>query len=371
MSSLPSQKRKLFTILCVCCMLVPLLYAVASALRASAPAPVERTVALMAPETLPVRPSAQPAETAKSAAPAQTRPSQVERVLFYRNTAMGDSYGKLAVSSLDALDRPVYSRDLDCDRVYFAAGHGVCLTSDRGVFTTYSAVLFDARLRAGRTLPLNGTPSRVRVSSSGRLASITVFLTGQSYAALNLSTQTTIVDLVRGEVLIPDLETLSVWRDGAVFRHPDFNFWGVTFARDENRFYATLWSQGTAYLIEGDLGKRTARVIHQGVECPSLSPDNTRVAYKKRFGSSANDWRIHLLELKTMTDRALGETRSVDDQMEWLDDEHILYAMSDAENGSSASTDLWQLSTSPEDRPRLFMRGAFSPAVAPAQQSVR
>lgn len=34
--------------------------------------------------------------------------------------------------------------------------------------------------------------------------------------------------------------------------------------------------------MRGDVTARTLTTVHRNVECPSLSPDGTRVAYKKR-----------------------------------------------------------------------------------------
>ena len=379
-----SGYRRLFFLLCASCVLATIVFGVVAARRS-------RPSTGMGGSGLPTAISAQPEPTQLSISPSQApgaaatlsgikNPQEIDkpvaevpppskpagRLVYFRTNALGDSYGKLTVAPFDALDQPRYSAELSCDRVHFAAGRGVCLASDRGVFTTYYAVMFDEHLRPGRPVQLNGIPSRARVSPTGRFAAITVFLSGQSYVSLNFSTQTTIVDIARGEVLA-DLESFSVTRDGAVFQSPDFNFWGVTFAKDENRFYATLWSKGKTYLVECNLAKRTARVIHEGVECPSLSPDNTRIVFKKRVGSSGIVWRIHLLDLKTLTEIALSETRSVDDQMEWLDNEQVLYALSENEKGSSASTDIWVLPVSPEGTPRVLLRGAFSPAVVAAK----
>lgn len=85
------------------------------------------------------------------------------------------------------------------------------------------------------------------------------------------------------------------------------------------------------------------------------------------FIASVSIWRIHLLDLKTLTEIALSEARSVDDQMEWLDNEQVLYALSENEKGSSVSTDIWVLPVSPEGTPRVLLRGAFSPAVVAAK----
>ena len=144
--------------------------------------------------------------------------------------------------------------------------------------------------------------------------------------------------------------------------------WGVTFAHDENRFYATLWSLGKTYLVEGDFAKREANVIYEGVECPSLSPDETRIAFKRRTGwiGGPITRRLSLLELKTLAETPHGETRSVDDQVEWLDNEHILYALPENGKSSSASSDIWALPISANGSPQLFLTGASSPAVVRA-----
>jgi hypothetical protein len=206
------------------------------------------------------------------------------------------------------------------------------------------------------------------------LAAITVFLPGSShsYAVGTLSTQTTIVDVASGTVLT-ELEQFAVTRDGKPFKSPDFNFWGVTFTKDENRFYATLWTNNQIFLVEANLAERTAKVIHDGVECPSLSRDNRRIAFKKRFTQAPPyQWRIALLDLQSGAETMLGETRSVDDQVEWLDDQHILYAISAGSAGqSSASTNIWVLPITADATPTLILQGGASPAIVPSEDGAR
>jgi hypothetical protein len=378
-----SRSRNLFLLLCVGCVLATLIFGivVARGSRPSSQTPGAKLELSHAPSPTPSAPSETPRqgtgsvsaskeskvdmnEVRKSAPVASAQRTETAgRLLYFRANALGENYGKLSVAPLHALDQPRYSTELSCDRVHFASGKGVCLASDRGVFTTYSAVRFDEQLQPGWSMALNGIPSRVRVSPSGHFAAITVFLSGHSYASLNFSTQTLIINADSGEVLA-DLEKFPVSRDGAAFESPDFNFWGVTFANDENRFYATLWSKGKTYLVECNFAERTAKVIYEGVECPSLSPDNTRIAFKSRTGRI--NWRIWLLDLRNLTSMPLGETRSVDDQVEWLDNEHVLYALSENEKGASASTDIWSLPTSPNGTPQVLLRGAYSPAVVPS-----
>ena len=157
-------------------------------------------------------------------------------------------------------------------------------------------------------VPLTGVPSRTRVSPDGRWAAATVFEHGHSYAEDGFSTRTTIMDTATGRVYA-DLEQFDVERDGRRFKLPDFNFWGVTFAPDSDTFYATLSSGGVNYLVVGRVTTRRARVLRTGVECPSLSPDGTHIAYKHRIGRDA--WQLWLFDLQTGAERALSsETRN-------------------------------------------------------------
>jgi hypothetical protein len=218
---------------------------------------------------------------------------------------------------------------LACERVYFAAGRGLCLAvGSSGV--DYVATIFDSRFRPLHTFALTGLPSRARVSPDGRYGATTVFVAGHAYLGTSggFSTTTTIVDMRSGESL-GQLEQFEVTKDGRPFDSVDFNFWGVTFARDSNRFYATLGTGGHHYLVEGSVRDRSMRVLRDGVECPSLSPDGRRIAFKSRIGEGTR-WRLRVLDLATLDDHGVAETRSIDDQVEWLDDRDLAY--SDGEN---------------------------------------
>jgi len=211
--------------------------------------------------------------------------------------------------------------------VYFAGGHGLCLARGTGFAAGYQAAVFGLDLKETGRVDVSGIPSRARVSDDGRYGAVTMFVTGHSYAdAGAFSTETTLIDLARGEA-VANLEEFTVTRDGQQVTAIDVNIWGVTFASDSDRFYATLATGGKTYLIEGSVSARTARVLHENVECPSISPDGTRLAYKRRGPSKARPWRLTVLDLDTMKETPLAETRSVDDQAEWLDDEHVLYAI--------------------------------------------
>ena len=278
--------------------------------------------------------------------------------LLTRSTLPGDTARRLVLAPLDAPAGPGYLTPMTCERAYFAGGRGVCLVEvTEGLTIKYFADVFDERFARLHRLPLTGLPSRTRVAPNGRLAAITVFETGHSYVEAGFSTRTTIVDTIAGRTLT-DLESFAVSRDGKRFREVDFNFWGVTFTQDSNRFYATLASGGVKYLVEGDAASRTARVMRTGIECPSLSPDNTRIAYKHLLRADGF-WQLRVHDLRTGTDTILArEERSVDDQVEWADDDRVMYHIT-GERGA----DIWSLRADGTEAPVLVREYAYGPAV--------
>jgi hypothetical protein len=283
--------------------------------------------------------------------------------LLFRRTQQDADFGKLHVALLSAPDGERAVAGLACDRVSFSGARGICLSADRGVFTTYKAAIFDRRFAPVRTLTLGGQPSRTRVSPDGRVGTITVFLTGQThgYASSAFSTKTTLINMASADELA-DLEQFSTFRNGARIQAADFNFWGVTFARDSNVFYATLKTGGATYLVRGDLGLRKLTVLRDNVECPSLSPDNRLLAFKKRVGGDLAPWRFYVLDLATMAERPLaGEARSVDDQIEWLDDAHVLYGAH--RSSQNAVIDVWMAPVDGNGPARVLLPEADSPIV--------
>ena len=256
----------------------------------------------------------------------------------------------------DAPNGPRTIVPMRCRRLHFAAARGLCMAEHPGFMPTYHLYVFGSDFQVLWTTPLRGLPTRARVSPDGRYGATTVFLSGHSYASGSFSTETLLLDLVTGAKL-GNLEEFTVSRNGQPFKARDFNFWGVTFAADGSRFYATLGTGGQTYLVEGDIAARHMRVLRSNVECPSLSPDGTRLAFKKRVGGGglrAPVWQFHVLDLATMTETPLAETRNVDDQVEWLDDHQVLYQI---------LPDLWTVPADGSGEPRWFMRWALSPAV--------
>jgi hypothetical protein len=238
-----------------------------------------------------------------------------------------------------------------CLRFYEAGDSGLCLTVARsGV--DFRAKVLDHAGNVRHTLTLLGVPSRARVAPNGRIGAMTTFVTGDSYTTPGqFSTRTTIIDMRKGRA-ITDLEKFSVTKDGKRIRSQDFNFWGVTFAKDSDEFYATLATGGHHYLVHGRVSTRSVEVLRDNVECPSLSPDGTRIAYKRRDGKPWH-WRLHVLDLRTGADVATAERRPIDDQAEWLDNGRVLYGI---------GTDVFVVPADGSGSAQRFLADAASPS---------
>jgi hypothetical protein len=363
------DRARLLTLICVVGALAIVGYVIATNRRpAPAPTPTIEPTPSSAPslssDTAATSPLVAVPDTSRHPKPhAHTAAARPLQRLVYRYNGVDSHYGKLAYVDPAQSPQPQFVDSMSCEVAYVAGGRGICLSANRGVLTTYAARIFDAKtFRVLARFPLDGIPSRCRVSRDGKLAALTVFLSGHGYASLDFSTQTLLVNAETGDV-ISDLEKFAVTRDGQPFSSKDFNYWGVTFALEPRTFFATLSSQGKFYLVKGDVDQRSAVVVRENVECPSLSPDGTRIAYKNRVSANVRGvWRLHVYDLKSGKDTPLAETRSVDDQPEWLDNDHVLYALPVSEGTPSASTNIWSVATDGVTSPKLYMQLGSSPS---------
>jgi len=279
----------------------------------------------------------------------------------FRNMVPGPQYGRLAFASIDRTDARIFS-ELPCNRIHFSSTAGICLAATTRP-AGFRAFIVDGTLSLMHSVDIPGTPSRARMAANGERAAYTVFVGVESYLAPGLSTRTRILDVGSGRELA-DLESFIVTREGETMHGVDFNIWGVTFTRDPRRFFATLGTRGRTYLVDGDLEARTLAVIVDDIECPSLSPDGMRIAFKKKFGSGLTaQWQPAVFDLASKTVSLLHESRTVDDQIEWLDEEHILYALGRSASGAQRRSDIWVLATDGATDPAVFLANAESPAV--------
>ncbi|MER5931917.1 TolB-like translocation protein [Streptomyces sp. NPDC002054] len=275
-----------------------------------------------------------------------------EQRIAFRNMAWGPHRDELTTVPAARPDGPRTASGVNCLRFHAAAGTGICLQSGGRV-----AVL-DVSLKEIAAHPAAGIPTRARVSPGGRLAAWTVFVGGDSYAGTNFSTRTSVLDLRSGR-LEASLEEFTIHKDGRVYRAADVNFWGVTFAADEQTFYATLATGGKTHLVRGELAARTVSTVRENVECPSLSPDGTRIVFKKRVAGLPAEapWRLYALDLASGRETPLGEQRSVDDQVVWTDANTVVYSLP-----GDFGADLYAVPADGSGSPRRLMSSALAPA---------
>jgi len=267
--------------------------------------------------------------------------------------------GQVKLLQLNPISPQTVQTELLCGRVYFASGKGVCLSNHvSSLDSSVRVTLFGSDFKPSRLFMVEGILSRTRISSDGKYASFTVFVSGHSYDDVDLSTSTVLIDTTTGEIL-GNLEEFKTWKDGKLFQASDFNFWGVTFAKDSNRFYATLKSNNKTYLVQGDISQRQLTVLHENVECPSLSPDGTRIVFKKLTPSFTK--RLTVLDLATMEETPLSEKDNIDDQAEWLDNQHILYQKADYDPPKWVS--VFVVPADGNGKPEIYIPNATSPAV--------
>lgn len=271
------------------------------------------------------------------------------KTLFFRNLADGPDAGKLAAVPVGDADAARRVGDLHCDR--FAAAHdtAVCLRLKPGSLPPLTdLIVLDGSLHEKHRETLPGTPSRARVSPDGRIVSWTMFVSGDSYAATGFSTRSGLYQVDTGR-MVKTVEELAVFIGGKRYFASDVNYWGITFGADGNRFYVTMASKGKTYLIEADFRAYRGTAIAENVECPSLSPDSRRIAYKQKVASGT--WRLAVLDLTTRQVMHPPETRSVDDQPVWQGNSTLLYPI---------GKDIWSVGLSTP--PKLLIAQAATPS---------
>lgn len=281
--------------------------------------------------------------------------------VVFRNTAPGQGFGMAATVPLADPGGQRALSGASCDRVYGTHELTVCLQTKHELATNFQASVYNSGWKETASWPLPGIPSRARTNADGSLVATTVFVSGHAYSAAGFSTATVIRD--QAGTNASNLEDFALMQDGSRIKAADRNIWGVTFAPGQpDVFYATASSQGKIWLVRGSIAGKTLTVLRNGIECPSVSPDGTHIAYKKSdSGTLAGHRSIAVLDLASGTEAVLSEQQSIDDQIEWLDNSTVLYGL--PRDGTELDSDIWSIKTDPSAKPTLFIEHAWSPSV--------
>ncbi len=303
-------------------------------------------------------------EPSPTAAPIpESGPSLAPGEVLFVNRVPGDDYGRLGIRNVDGTRTLL---DRTCMRVHIATDYGVCLSEDGGVLPTFTTTFFQAEnLDADVKSYASALPSRARISPDGTFSAITAFVTGTSYIDIGTESTTIVtIDEIDSNRLLRGAGQFTIDSDEARFDNQNPQYWGITFASDEDEIYVTGFFGAKPEVMRGTLNNMTIEPTGWVGSCPSLSPDGKTLVFKEL--TADNTYDLIAVDLETNTKHKLGETRTVDDQVEWLDNDTILYARYQ-EGGDTAvqpELDIWMLDIAEGSVPELFLPNADSPAVA-------
>lgn len=282
-------------------------------------------------------------------------------VLFV-NRVPGDDYGRLGIRHADG-SRTLL--DHDCLRVHAGGDHGICLGPDPRIPGAFVTTFFEIENPALVIKAYaSALPSRTRISPDGKFSSVTAFATGSSYEDISTETTTlvTIDEIDAGRPLQSPFQFDVVGSTEERFENFDVQFWGISWANNDD-FYLTGFYGEFPEIMKASLENRSLTPTGYEGSCPSLSPDGRTLVYKETLPEGG--FKLVAVDLETDTKWDLNEGRSVDDQVEWLDNDTILYALH-TEGGDTLvqpGFDTWMLDIAEGSEPTLFLPNADSPAV--------
>lgn len=277
--------------------------------------------------------------------------------IAFKRTELDQFHRTVGIVPFDDPSAVPAATGLVCDRIHLSRFGGICLETTADALPTAQVKLLGPDLTVAHTLTTSGNPSRARVSADGRWAASTTFVFGHSYADTSFSTQTEIYDTAAA-VSLGNLEDWALTGiDGKPFEAIDTNIWGVTFAPDSDTFYATVRASDQIRLVRGDIPSRSMAMLDVSAECPSLSPDGQLLAYKSATGPGT--WQVRVRSVADGSEVVIDDSRSVDDQIEWLDADRVAYGVYRETGG--AVTDVWQAPADGSAPARPFIEAAWSP----------
>ena len=277
--------------------------------------------------------------------------------VIFRTLDPPEAHGTVALLKLGPARAERQLTTLSCVRLHYAGGRGLCVAQETIAGEPgYAAYIFDRALTRGPRIELAGVVTRVRVAPDGRRGAVTTYFEEETPAGERLAIDTTVVDMRSGG-LVADLRGFRIDADGFSVPAPPIDVGSLAFERDGDRFFASISTSAERYLVAGSIDQRRMTILRPAMASESLSPDGRHLLVKKPGPDGF--WQLAVIDLHTWSERNLQHgRRSVDDQVEWLDNEHVIYHDTD-----DTRTSLWMLPVDGINGPQVFVKDAYSGAV--------
>lgn len=280
-----------------------------------------------------------------------------------------DAPVRIDMVRFDPLSKKILERrptTLACERVHMARQNIFCLGTPQqgsaGAGLAYAVTDFRLETVFSGKMLMGMAVSRARVSPDATHAGSTVFIAGHAYGTASFATQALVIDLRQRRLGMPPLENWNIFHNNVQISSKDMNLWGVSFdPRNPDSFYVTAAIKERPYLARGSISARRIDLLRPDIECPSVSPDGSKLAFKKRRGRSG--WAPAVLDLASGRETVFQESRSIDDQIEWLDNHTLVYELN-TPRMMGVKTDLRQIDIrQPQNASQLWLENAGSPAI--------
>jgi hypothetical protein len=261
--------------------------------------------------------------------------------------------------------------EMGCSRVHATSdGKVFCFTrvipGKPNYFSPPTGYIYSRNFTLETSYPKGlGSVSRARISKDGKFTASTAFTTGHSYLGVGGTTfsTATFIGNASDAKSQDNIQRWPVLNKGVEIKSTDLNLWGVTFdPANSDRFLVTAYFDTKPYLAEGSVQNRKINVLKEAVECPSFSPNGNRIAFKKRTGIAK--WSPAVMDLVTMKETIFDLPDSVDDQIEWLNDDTLIYEVVNTPLVGPSAVNLMTLNLrDAKPQQRLWLTDARSPTI--------
>ena len=241
---------------------------------------------------------------------------------------------------------------LRCDRLDLAGGHGICLTARAASSRPTRRSCSTQRPDTAHAAPVPGVPEpHAGLARRPARPRSTIFVGGDSYAPGQFSTRTSIVDVASGEVARADLERLHGRRTTARMIQGRLQLLG----RDVHARWRALLR---------DARHRRAALPHRGRRGDQRAPSSVTTSSARRSRPTARGSpsrrasasRSSGASTSSTSRRArrprCRSTRSVDDQIAWLDNRRLAYGVGE---------EVMEVPADGSAAPRLMLASATNP----------